>query len=285
MLLYKSLKRNKGLTLVEIMVATVAFSVFATMLFGFLMTTVNSYSRTKTLAEMRYQVNFALRSMQIDISRSIRPTIPTADNQNWIPSGVLLPNPYNAQDDPVDDHVFSYFPDLTTIDPDDANCAPYASLSVEKSGGISQNRLVMFCAASDVEDQRISDPYDFLNQLVFVEYVVPETAPFQIWKNTYRVNSSVQGFSLTSNYWVITSGVLTPSNTTLLAGQDLIAQVPGNYGRIFFEVVRENGVTDLAYNTAFDRHFMEIFIHSISQDSKGNFIEYGDTINATIMTD
>ncbi len=221
--------RKNGMTLIEVLISVALFGLFGVLVVSLIVASIRNYSDGKLRQDLRQQTSGIINSIREDISKAYLP--PTPFSGSWVPSGVILPNPYGVD-----------------------------SLATKDEGnGRSENRLIICILSLELDDPSLSlnDPVPHLR---FVEYIVPDATPNRLFRRTYSFGHTSSGydgfFRNVSMQWVVDDSYFIVGNVNQSV---LLAELPGVNDRIEFVIQREPLISmDHAYNTTYDRHLFNI---------------------------
>ncbi|MCD4782352.1 MAG: type II secretion system GspH family protein [Candidatus Eremiobacteraeota bacterium] len=238
------LKRKcSGMTLLEIVVTVLVFSVFSLIVTMLVISALRNYTRGQMMQDVRLKTNTAMRMMVDDIGKAY--TLQTLGAGTWVPSGVILPNPYGD----------------IGITGDDGN-------------GKSTDRLIVVIPSVDTFTIDITDPVGE-GQMRFVEYIVQSGDKKVLFRNVYTVaisGGSYNGYGRSGEKWMPVGGLYLPSSAN---PSDRLVELPGINDTITFTVERpELNPRDPSYNVDYDRHLYELWVKMIEY--------YRDDINRAV---
>ena len=230
--------KSRGMTLIELIITIAIFGGFSLLLTVLVIGAIRNYSRGRAYQAVRSQTSDLVKKIADDIKMAYTP--PTLGTGSWVPSGVIVPNPYG------------YVNSSTTGD---------------IGTGIADDRVVMFVPREDIEKFDINDPMQNAGsgtpQLKFVEYTyVVENNVKRIRRNTYSIPKP--GATETyGNYkrdgttrWLL----LSPTLADTIDRSDVILELPDAEDEVWFQVKRPVLPLpgELAYGTTYDRHMLEV---------------------------
>jgi hypothetical protein len=215
------------MTLVEVLVSLALFGLFSLLMVSLITSSLRSYARGKCMQEVKAKTSMALRVVQEDISKAY--LLPTIAAGSWIPSAILLPNPYGVASEAARD----------------------------EGEGRARNRLVMSISSVEVHQMDVSDPLPVLR---FVEYVVEPERRNRLLRKTYLVKidyRSFYGFKRdTMERWMVDDQYFTDGN---LLNSSVLVELPGVNDTIDLEIERPRLESkDYAFDTLFDRRLFRL---------------------------
>lgn len=227
------LKRKcSGTSLIEIVITVVVFGIFSLIVTMLVISAMRHYVRGKIMQDVRDKTSMAMRMMVDDIGKAY--TLQTLGTGTWVPSGVILPNPYG---------------DVGTTG-DDGN-------------GRSTDRLIIVIPSVDTHTIDITDPVG-QGQMRFVEYVVQSSDKKVLYRNVYTVaisGDSYNGYGKSSDKWMPVGGFFSPTSAN---PSDRIVELPGINDTIVFTVQRPQlDPRDASFNVDYDRHLFELWVKII----------------------
>jgi prepilin-type N-terminal cleavage/methylation domain-containing protein len=250
--------KNRGMTLVEILVSLLLFGILATVTASILLGSLRNYSKAQVSREIRYQTHSALQTIVTDINRGILlPSIGTANT--WIPSSILSPNPYGVMNG---DH--------------------------DPGNGIADNYLAISISSGSIQAPFLTGS---LSNYQIIQYIVPASAPNQLRRRVYynlgtAVNGYV-GFSLNSaRYWLLSHDQLSSNH---LLREDILVKLPDESDRVVLKVSRPEMTlsekTGNPYGLNYSPNVINVNIQAIRSNPGGQpVVVYNEQTNARAMT-
>jgi len=225
----RSCAKSRGMTLVELIITIAIFGGFSLLLTVLVIGAIRNYSRGRAYQAVRTQTSELVKKISDDIKMAYTP--PTLGSGSWVPSGVIVPNPYGFNN---------------------------GSTSGDVGNGISDNRVVLIAPGEDIEQFNVSDPA----HMKFVEYnYVVENNIKRVRRNIYTVNKDTTqerygNYKRSGTRWLLTNPV--PETTTTRS--DIVIDLTEPFDEIWFQVKRPVLPLpgELAYGTTYDRHMMEV---------------------------
>jgi prepilin-type N-terminal cleavage/methylation domain-containing protein len=249
--------REKGLTIVEILVSIALFGIFSVIAVSFITSSLQSYNRGQVMHKLKNDGSFVLRAMQLDVSRAtMLPQL--GASSAWVPSAILVPNPYGVSN---------------------------SSALGDSNTGTSTNRLIVSLNSAPITSPKlIGDVLDYQ----YIDYVVKPTEKNKLHRYTffnlttavngytgYQTNASGQWLFIDSNL----SSLMTPPK------DEVLIYLPGKNDEIAFSVKRP-AMTNVeqanAFGTKYQQYVVNISItlKSYIKDDIRQKIEYSEQTDA-----
>lgn len=221
--------KSRGMTLIELIITIAIFGGFSLLLTVMVIGAIRNYSRGRVYQAVRTQTNDLVKKMADDIKVAYAP--PTLGTGAWVPSGVILPNPYGF-----------------------ANTSTTGDIGT----GIGDNRVVVIVPGEDIERLDVSNPA----KLKFVDYVyVVENNVKRIRRNTYdiNVNSTLEqygNYKKSGTRWLL----MDPLPEATASRSDIVLELSEPDDVIWFQVKRPSIPLpgELSYGTTYDRNLVEV---------------------------
>jgi len=180
-------RKSSGMSLMEVIITVIVFGVFSLIVTVLVISAMRQYTRGKMMQDVRLKVNTAMRMMVDDIGKAY--TLQTLGTGSWVPSGVILPNPYGD----------------------------VGATTGDVGSGRSTNRLIIVVPAVDTHTIDITDPVG-QGQMRFVEYVVQSGDKRVLYRNVYDIaitGGSYNGYARSGTKWMPVSTFFNPSSAAV----------------------------------------------------------------------
>lgn len=221
------------MSLIEVVITVGVFSIFSLLVTALVVSAARNYQRGKLMHEVRRKTESVLRMMTDDIRRGhvLKTTGSvnwTTGSSGWIPSAVLLPNPYGE-----------------------------TGSTGDLGEGKSKNRLVVVVPAQSIDALDMSNPNTGLRM---VEYLVTEEEPNRIYRRSYLVTEwgdYYKGYTKMGDKWIVDDTYFT--DTTNIQRGDILAELEGAKDLIEFTVERPKLTQiDTSYGVDYERHLFDV---------------------------
>lgn len=226
-------RKKQGMTLIEILISIALLGLFLLVVTSLIISAVRNTERSKISREQKSMMTQALSSITADVGKGyILPTIGTTSV--WVPSAILLPNPYG---------------DTGTATGDLGN-------------GEARDRIIITVPSVGLDQMNLINP---VPNLRYVEYVIPSTQRNTLFRRTYNITpmpSGYNGFNVTGGKWMADDSYFTPGNVLESA---IVAELPGNSDVIEMTIQRPQLPSmEHSFQTNYDRYLVNIKIKMTS---------------------
>lgn len=239
--------RKKGMTLVEILISVAILGLLGLLVSSLIINSVRRYTMGKMRQELRQKTHLLITRMQQDIKKAYE--IPTRGSGLWIPSAILLPNPYG-------------------------NTGAFGDVG----NGRSENRLVISVQPGELHEQDVVNP-----ELIYVEYIVP--ARKVAYRRTYDITPAIDGyngFTTGSGVWLIDDTYFTTDNVTKSV---VLVQLDGKNDYINFTVQRPRlEEDDASLGIEYDRYLVSLVVEMVRyyKDNEDHPVKYSEKTDVMV---
>jgi len=233
--------KSKGMSLIELVITIAIFGLFSLLITALVVTALKSYERGQVLQDIRVKISSLVNRIGEDVSQGYTLFNKTSSyGDPWLPSPVLLPNPYDTT----------------------------GSAWGEKGEGTSEDRAIMVRSSVNIEDLNLANP---VPQLRYIEYLVPQADKKVVQRKILNITETVNGyggFNRSPNLWLVNNDAYFTSSGNIVRTDELF-RLPGAYDSVFFKIQRYTHAAEPDYDNVYDRHLMEITVR-MTRYIKGN---------------